>query len=87
VIVKRSISLQLFILHFGVPVEAEDELDHVDDEGKRVDGAIEKRQRPKTEMRQRPKSVRDRKPKCSTQNPPNVGPVKLPRKNEAVHIP
>jgi hypothetical protein len=49
-IVQRSISLQLFILHFGVTVEAEDELDHVDDEGRRVDDAIEKRQRPKTEM-------------------------------------
>ncbi len=45
-----SFSLQLCILHFGVTVEAEEELDHVDDEGKRVDGAIEKRQRPKTEM-------------------------------------
>ena len=49
-IVQKSISLQLCILHFGVTVEDEDDLDHVDDEGKRVDGAIEKRQRSKTEM-------------------------------------
>jgi hypothetical protein len=57
-IVQRSFSVQLCILHFGVTVEAEDELDHVDDEGRRVDGAIEKRQRPKTE------TLNPKSPKC-----------------------